>query len=253
MLSILRKLRKSFFLPGKLRTYLAYAFGEIILIVVGILIAVQLGNLNQNRLDRIEERKVLSRIQGELRNAKLYLEESSQHLSGSLEALKRISNVFANETAEDSYAFVNDVAESARMSWGQPDVRRSVYLELLSSGNFSLIQSVEIRDAIALFYDYIAQFEKRALSRVNNYGELAYELVPRTFDVDDPNSENLALRELSPERYDSIAQRILTSDLHRRITPLRNRYQFILTEWLYIQNKADELDALIERALNSLE
>jgi hypothetical protein len=40
MLFIFRKLRKSFFLPGKARTYLAYALGEIVLIVVGILIAV---------------------------------------------------------------------------------------------------------------------------------------------------------------------------------------------------------------------
>ena len=41
MLFILRKIRKSFFLPGKLRTYLAYAAGEILLIIVGILIALE--------------------------------------------------------------------------------------------------------------------------------------------------------------------------------------------------------------------
>ena len=44
MLFIFRKIRRSFFLPGKVRTYLAYAVGEIILIVVGILIAVQIGD-----------------------------------------------------------------------------------------------------------------------------------------------------------------------------------------------------------------
>jgi len=42
MLFILRKLRRSFFLPGKLRTYLAYAIGEILLIVIGILVALQI-------------------------------------------------------------------------------------------------------------------------------------------------------------------------------------------------------------------
>ena len=45
MLFILRKLRRSFFQPGKLRTYIAYAVGEI------ILIAVQIGDWNQARAD----------------------------------------------------------------------------------------------------------------------------------------------------------------------------------------------------------
>jgi hypothetical protein len=39
MLFIFRKLRRSFFLPGKVRTYVAYAVGEISLIMVGILLA----------------------------------------------------------------------------------------------------------------------------------------------------------------------------------------------------------------------
>ena len=51
MLFIFRKLRRSFFLPGKVRTYVAYAFGEVVLIVVGILIAVQIGEWNQDRAD----------------------------------------------------------------------------------------------------------------------------------------------------------------------------------------------------------
>jgi hypothetical protein len=43
MLFIFRKIRRSFFLPGKVRTYLAYALGEIALIMVGILLALQIG------------------------------------------------------------------------------------------------------------------------------------------------------------------------------------------------------------------
>jgi hypothetical protein len=52
MLFILRKLRRSFFLPGKLRTYLAYAIGEILLIVIGILVALQILKFFHGGLDR---------------------------------------------------------------------------------------------------------------------------------------------------------------------------------------------------------
>ena len=49
MLFIFRKLRRSFFLPGKVRTYLAYAVGEILLIVIGIMIALQISDWNEQR------------------------------------------------------------------------------------------------------------------------------------------------------------------------------------------------------------
>ena len=52
MLFIFRKLRRSFFLPGKVRTYLAYAVGEIALIMIGILLALQISEWNQTMKDR---------------------------------------------------------------------------------------------------------------------------------------------------------------------------------------------------------
>ena len=54
MLFIFRKLRRSFFLPGKVRTYCAYAIGEILLIVVGILLALQVSDWNQERIEQQE-------------------------------------------------------------------------------------------------------------------------------------------------------------------------------------------------------
>ena len=83
MLFIFRQLRRSFFLPGKLRTYLAYAIGEILLIVIGILIAVQIGDwqdarkLDRQRLELIENLKVdfqtnVERLDASLEKADIY-------------------------------------------------------------------------------------------------------------------------------------------------------------------------------------
>ena len=66
MLFIFRKLRRSFFQPGKARTYLAYAFGEIVLIMVGILLAVQVSEWNQARRDTTKEVEILKSIKTEL-------------------------------------------------------------------------------------------------------------------------------------------------------------------------------------------
>ncbi len=49
MLRIFSSIRKSLFQEGKVSRYFAYAFGEIVLIVVGILIALQISNWNETR------------------------------------------------------------------------------------------------------------------------------------------------------------------------------------------------------------
>ncbi len=47
---------------GKTGKYLKYAIGEIVLVMIGILLALQVSNWNQERKDRISERKLLDNI-----------------------------------------------------------------------------------------------------------------------------------------------------------------------------------------------
>ena len=81
MLFIFRKLRKSFFLPGKVRTYVAYAVGEIALIVVGIMIAVQIGEWNQSWADtRLEQRyikQLILNIETDIRRCETQMETNN--------------------------------------------------------------------------------------------------------------------------------------------------------------------------------
>ena len=45
--------------------YFKYAIGEIILVVIGILIALQINNWNQNRLDSNQEQQILLQLKSE--------------------------------------------------------------------------------------------------------------------------------------------------------------------------------------------
>jgi hypothetical protein len=249
MLFILRQLRRSFFQPGKLKTYVAYAVGEILLIVVGILIAVQIGNWNERRIEIREEGEILLRIKGELLEAVSYIDLSSQNLRWAIDRLDKVAAVFSGKPIEDDFQFLSDVAGGARMGWGQPDIRQSAYLELLSSGKFGLIRDVGIRDEITGFYDNIKQQEKKFLSRVNDYAVLAYELVPRKSENMDSASENEVREGLGEDAYTSIVSKVLNSDLERRIIPLRNRYQLVLTQWSLITAGAQELIETIDMEL----
>ena len=63
MLTFLRKIRKLLIEPGNARKYLLYAVGEIALVVIGILIALQINNWNEWRKDRIIEKEILHDLQ----------------------------------------------------------------------------------------------------------------------------------------------------------------------------------------------
>jgi hypothetical protein len=62
MIKIFRSIRQNLLSQGKKVSYFKYAFGEIILVMVGILLALQVSNWNQDRKDRISERKILKNI-----------------------------------------------------------------------------------------------------------------------------------------------------------------------------------------------
>jgi len=59
MHTFLRKIRKSLIESGGARKYMLYAIGEIALVVIGILIALQINNWNEWRKEGIKENKLL--------------------------------------------------------------------------------------------------------------------------------------------------------------------------------------------------
>ena len=67
MLTFFRRIRKGLLGTGEARKYLLYAIGEIALVVIGILIALQINNWNEWRKERIQENNVLIDLHSNLR------------------------------------------------------------------------------------------------------------------------------------------------------------------------------------------
>lgn len=62
MIKFFRKIRYDLMEKNKTGKYFKYAIGEIVLVMIGILLALQVSNWNQDRKDRISERKLLDNI-----------------------------------------------------------------------------------------------------------------------------------------------------------------------------------------------
>ena len=66
MIKFFRNIRQNLLNEGKTTKYLKYAIGEIVLVVIGILIALQINNWNINRLNIEKENRYLNEIKNNL-------------------------------------------------------------------------------------------------------------------------------------------------------------------------------------------
>ncbi len=78
MLPFLRKIRKTLIDSGSTKKYFIYAIGEIALVVIGILIALQINNWNERRKDSIRETNILKDLVENLESNSNILERISQ-------------------------------------------------------------------------------------------------------------------------------------------------------------------------------
>jgi hypothetical protein len=242
MLFIFRKLRRSFFLPGKVRTYLAYAVGEIVLIVVGILIALQISEWNQERRDGMEEREILSRISEEAETEMSNLPRLLDRVESKREALRHVDLVFKGQPVEDAMAFLAEVAVASVYGWGQPPMLRITFDEFTSSGKLGLVQDISLRNRIVAYYDSARAIDVIGRSRVGEFATTAYALVP----ID----RGFTVKEGSPkDYYASIANLVLKSDLDQHITSEQNRADWLKLMWQDLLEEGTALIAEIDSEL----
>ena len=84
MLTFLRKIKRSLVESGSARKYLLYAIGEITLVVIGILIALQINNWNEWRKDRKKEKEILTELAVTLTNNIERIDSSNQQATSGL-------------------------------------------------------------------------------------------------------------------------------------------------------------------------
>ena len=74
MLKFFRKIRQKLLSQNQVTRYLIYALGEILLVVIGILIALGVNNWNQDRISEQREEKILHGLYLEFNAAAIELE-----------------------------------------------------------------------------------------------------------------------------------------------------------------------------------
>ena len=87
MIKIFRKIRQNLLMENKTSKYFKYAIGEILLVVIGILIALQINNWNEKRLKQEQLISVYERTLTDIDN-------NIQELSANLDYYNSIEYIF---------------------------------------------------------------------------------------------------------------------------------------------------------------
>ena len=74
MIKFFRRIRQNLLLEGKTGKYFKYAVGEIVLVVIGILIALSLNNWKETRQETLQEIKILRQLNADLRDNQIEVE-----------------------------------------------------------------------------------------------------------------------------------------------------------------------------------
>lgn len=149
MFTLLRKVRKSLLESGLMQKYALYAIGEIALVVIGILLALQLNNWNEQRKDRIREREILTEIMHDIEVSKQDLERDVDIQLRALNSAEKLKNyMLAKGRDVDTLVQYMTVATAAAQFVG----RTSGYSNLQSTG-LNIIQNDSLRQAIVQLYD----------------------------------------------------------------------------------------------------
>ncbi len=155
MIAFIRKLRRVALTEGALGRYSAYAIGEIILVVVGILIALQINNYSDARKDRAREVGYLANIRADLVANITEMDRYLASRTESIAAAQRIVDHFDGKPIEDASAFN---ADGVRIySWQRYYQINNTYQELVNSGNFALLTNDRIKHGLL---DLEAQYKK---------------------------------------------------------------------------------------------
>jgi len=142
MIKFFRKIRRNLLMENKTGKYLKYAIGEIVLVVIGILIALQINNWNENRKSSTKELLILEELHQSLENNKDILSSRGEMFSKTeKEAELLLAYIDAKKEYNDSitrYFSLPLRNLSYRLSYASFENLKSQGFETISNENLRL-------------------------------------------------------------------------------------------------------------------
>ena len=228
MIKFFRKIRYDLMEKNKTGKYLKYAFGEIILVVIGILIALQINNWNEKKNSINQAEKHLETISLNLKDDILQAEKLLSETQTSIE--------YANDFL-DQFKTLKPVDNNIQMYLIYLMFERNIEINesglkaLLNSNSMSFIDE-NLQSKILNYYRYIEQLKSRELNANTEIKTMYEPYVKENFywiwNKTNPWHRQSEFYKDDPRTSENIDLKSVIADKKLEINVMNRRYQSTL-------------------------
>jgi len=155
MIKFFRHIRQNLIMENKTSKYLKYAIGEIVLVVIGILIALQINNWNQKRLDNIERHGILKNMHLEFKANKDQVLEDIYVNYNTLNTGKKLIDLIGADEATLKVYNLDSLIYNLLVTGSKNFVENTI-TELIQTGKRKYIENDTLKN---LIFDWTQKLE----------------------------------------------------------------------------------------------
>jgi hypothetical protein len=159
---------------NKTGKYFKYAIGEILLVVIGILIALQINNWNENRKNKIAEADYYCRILDDFEFNEKLIDETSELITNRIKLCKELI-MDLNNLPNSRSKILNDFVVAVRQDVFVPS--SITFDDLTSSGQLKLLTDIKLKNRLIKHSTYLN-------NTLNLLQENRNELIKRMMDYE---------------------------------------------------------------------
>jgi hypothetical protein len=167
MIKFFRKIRQNMLLENKNGTYFKYAIGEIVLVMIGILFALQVNEWNNERNREKDETVIIAQLEADLKKSQVELKDIIELMDQSAKASAIVCHAFWKKEIPNDSIF-------NYMLWPLGTKIYSPTLgtarSLINSGNITLLKSTELKNDITFYVEEVDY----TLKDISRYEETYY-------------------------------------------------------------------------------
>ena len=160
MIKFFRKIRQDLLSDGKTGKYFKYAIGEIVLVVIGILIALQINTAKNNNDKRLEEITHLENILSDLKQDKSELIKIIERRKSKTESATIMESYYHTQKVDSLNLYYSNWTNV--LLWETHNPSLVTFNELINSGKLSTLSNEKVKQLLLqIDYKYNQMFELR--------------------------------------------------------------------------------------------
>lgn len=151
--------------PSAIRTanYLKYAIGEIVLVMMGILLALQVSNWNEQRKNSTKEARVLRQLHLEFIANKAQLQKVVSYHRKAFDAADKILDIIPIDIEQTNLDSLSRYIRRMRYRWTFNPSQGTINT-LTSTSSFNVISDIELREMLLQWDDMVKDYTEEEMN-----------------------------------------------------------------------------------------